>query len=197
MKILFKFLFYILLLIHSGAVAQEMDKDSIGITPIMKSRSQIYLAEIETTFGTQKGILYEADSSGIVILNFLNQRINIHVSEIKSLKIKNLRAGKRGFLTGFYPFIAATILLIGPQIAIYGFPAAGTWGALGLASLTVLGIGSGLVIGGIFAILSSNIPTINLNLVKYPEKFHQQLKYIKLKTQEVLIKKHPKKVRLV
>lgn len=195
MKTIFQFSIIILLFTFSKTNAQETD--SSGTTLLMKSRSQIYIAQVKTKFGTQEGILYQADSSGIVILDFLYNRVNIDLSDIESLKIKNLRAGKRGFVAGFYPLLTITILLIGPQIAIYGLPAAGTWGALGLATLTAVGIGSGLLIGGIFAILSSNIPTINLNLVKYPEKFHKQLKYIKLKTQQVLIKKHPKKVRLI
>jgi hypothetical protein len=193
MKTILQFLIIILLFTFSKSNAQNTD--STGTTLLMKSRSQIYIAQIKTKLGTQEGILYEADSNGIVILDFLYQRVSINLSEIESLKVKNLRAGKRGFDAGFYPLVTLTLLIIGPQIIIYGLPASGSWAALGFATFTLIGVGSGLLIGGIFALLSSIIPKINIDLVKYPEKYHKQLKFIKIKTQEVLIEKYPKKVR--
>ena len=188
-------IFLFIIFIFSFVDTQAQKSDSLVKTPLMKSKSQIYIAQIKTKLGTQEGILYEADSNGIVILDFFYQRVSINLSEIETLKVKNLKAGKRGFDAGFYPFVTLTLLIIGPQIIIYGLPAAGSWAALGLATFTLIGVGSGLLIGGIFALLSSIIPKINIDLVKYPEKYHKQLKFLKIKTQEVLIKKYPKKVR--
>ena len=192
MKIL-KLLLLILFISQSSEIfAQKSDT-----TTLMKRKSRIFIAEIETYSGTQNGILYEADSSEIVILNHLYQRVTIPLSEIKTLKIKSLVAGRRGFKAGFYPFLTITALYVGIPIISSGLPTAGSLSSLGLASMTALGLGSGLLIGGILAILSANIPAFNIDMVKYPEKYRKQLKYIKLKTQEDLIKKHPTKVRLI
>ena len=187
----------LLLLILFISQSSEIFAPKSDTTTLMKRKSRIFIAEIETYSGTQNGILYEADSSEIVILNHLYQRIIIPLSEIKTLKIKSLKAGKRGFEAGFYPFITLTTLLVGIPIISSGLPAAGSWAALGLTTITVVGIGSGLLIGGILAVLSANTPAFNIDMFKYPEKYRKQLKYIKLKTQEVLIRKHPKKVRLI
>jgi hypothetical protein len=94
MKTIFQFLIIILLFTFSEANAQK--NDSTGTTLLMKRNSKIFIAEIETKIGIQKGILYEADSSGIVILDSMYQRVSITLQEMKSLKIYRSNAGLNG-----------------------------------------------------------------------------------------------------
>jgi hypothetical protein len=194
MKLIIYFSFFLLCFVSE---IQAQRTDSTARIPLMKSKYLIFIAELNTSEGLKKGILYDADSSGIVILDSSNQLIRFFLSEIKSIKIKNSKAGLRGFNSGFYPITAMIMLIVLPQIIIYGLPAAGTWEALGLATFTLGGIGAGLILGGIFAILSASIPSSNIDLEKYPKKYLRQLKYIKLKTQQRFVKKLPKKIRLV
>ncbi len=195
MKLILSFLLITLVFTFSDTNAQKYD--STISTPLMKRQSKIFVARIQTQGGTQKGILYEADSSGIVILDSLYQRVRISLSEIKSLKIYRSNAvlygAKIGFLIPTVPLTAIGLVFwISGNISLGGID-----GLVFFISYPITGMIIGVGVGIILAIANSIIPIININLVKHPDKYHRQLKYIKLKTQEVLIKKYPKKVRLV
>jgi hypothetical protein len=191
MKAILQFSIIILLFTFSKTNAQETD--SLGTKPLMKSRNQIYIAEIETSLGTQKGILYKADSSEIVLLDSLYQQVHIYLYNMRALKIYRLNAAlygaKVGFLIPSIPFTAIGILIYTLSGSV-SFP-------LGSAFL-IAGLGGGIIYGILLAVINPLIPHTSIrNIEDFQEKYYRKLRYIKLKTQEVLIKKHPKKVRLV
>jgi hypothetical protein len=191
MKTSFQFLLFILLFTFSETQAQK--SDSTGTTPIMKRKSQIFMAEIKTDAGTQKGILYEADSSGIVILDSMYQRVIVPLKEMKSLKIYRSNAGLNGAKIGFLiPMIPSTVL------GIVFFISSGTITNGFTEGILLIGLAAGTVCGILFAIINSSIPHTTIrSSTDFPEKYYKKLRYFILKTQQSLIKNHPRQVRLV
>jgi hypothetical protein len=191
MKTIFQFLIIILLFTFSEANAQK--NDSTGTTLLMKRNSKIFIAEIETKIGIQKGILYEADSSGIVILDSLYQRIIVPLKEMKSLKIYRSNAGLNGAKIGFLiPMIPSTAL------GIVFFISSGTITNGFTEGILLIGLAAGTVCGILFAIINSSIPHTTIrSSTDFPEKYYKKLRYFILKTQQSLIKNHPRQVRLV
>jgi hypothetical protein len=191
MKIIFKFLIILLLFSFSEANAQK--NDSTGTTLLMKRKSKIYIAEIETKIGIQKGILYEADSSGIVILDSMYQRISIPLQEMKSLKIYRSNAAlygaKVGFLISAIPFTAlGALFFVSSGVLLNGFTEA----------FFLTGLAGGVIYGIIFAIINPLIPHTTIrNVADFPEKYYKKLRYFKPKTQKNLFRYHPKQVRLI
>jgi hypothetical protein len=195
MKTIFQFLVIILLFTFSEANGQK--KDSLIIPPLMKSKSQIFIAEIKTNVGTQKGILYEADSNKIVILDSLFQRIDISVLDIKLLIVRRMNAARFGFKSGFYTFAIPSLIL---EVVWFAIGLAGSnagFGAVLLVITPLAGLAFGLAFGGLMALASHYIPNKYINLERWEDEYLNQLKYIKAKTQKALIKKYPRKVRLV
>ena len=191
MKISFYFLLFIFILTFSEAHAQK--SDSASTTLLMKRKSQIFMAEIETKLGIQKGILYEADSSGIVILDSLYQRVSISLNEMKSLKIYRSNAALLGAKIGFFiPFIPFNVL------GIVFFVSSGTIANGFTAGLFFIGLAGGIICGISLAILNQLIPhTIIRNSTDFSETYQTKLRYFKLATQQNLIQRHPNKTRLV
>jgi hypothetical protein len=191
MKTIFQFLIIILLFTFSEANAQN--NDSTGTTLLMKRNSKIFIAEIETKIGIQKGILYEADSSGIVILDSLYQRIIVPLKEMKSLKIYRsnaaLHGAKVGFLIPAIPFTVIGVLIYTASGAA-SFPLA--------SAFVISGLAGGVIYGIIFAIINPLIPHTTIrSSTDFPEKYYRKLRYFKSKTQKNLFKSNPKQVRLV
>ena len=190
MKISFYYLLFILIITFSETKAQK--SDSTGTTLLMKRKSQIFIAEIKTDVGTQKGILYEADSSKIVILDSLYQRVSIPLTEMKSLKIYRLNAGLQGALIGFLiPMIPSTAL------GTVFFISSGTIANGFTAGILLIGLAAGAVGGILFAVINSSIPHTTIrNTEDFSDIYYERLRYFKLKTQQNLIQRHPNKTRL-
>jgi hypothetical protein len=187
MKAKFKFFFIILLFSFLDVNAQLID--STSRVPIMNKRSLIFIAEIETKIGVQKGILYKADSSEIMILDSLYQQVSIPIKTIVSFKLKRSNAEwfgfKAGIIFGFAIFEALPI-----AIALQ-FPTS----HITISAILAL-TGVTLLNGLIFGIVSSIIPNIKINK-NFSERYLKKMKRIQSKSQAFFIKRIPKKVRLV
>jgi hypothetical protein len=194
MKTIFQFSIIVLLLSFSEVNAQQ--SDSTAFIPITIKKSYIFLVEIKTDSSAKKGILYDADSSGIVILDSFYRKITIPLSKIKSLIVRRSNAGGYGFKKGLINGGIATGLV-------------GTVYALGLSGLSgsflvlnaVLGVGYFAILGGIafgfiFAIVSSSIPNLSFG-VKSQKDYYRYLKRIQRKTQIFLMNNNPVKLQLV
>jgi hypothetical protein len=184
MKTSFQFLLFILLFTFSETQAQK--SDSTGTTPIMKRKSQIFMAEIKTDAGTQKGILYEADSSGIVILDSLYQQVSIPLKSIKFIRINRSNSEWYGFKIGvivgatYIGFITTWAVLLFSQIVV--------------SANMILAL-SGLVAvnGLLFALLSKNVPNMYVDAVS-PVEYFKKLRRLRVKSQRFLIEKYPNRV---
>jgi hypothetical protein len=163
----------------------------------MKGKSQIFMAEIKTSVGTKKGILYEADSNKIVILDSLFQRIEIPISTAKLLIVKRMNAAGFGFKSGFYTFVIPSLILEVVWVAAGAAAPGAGLAALLLIVTPLAGLGFGLVFGGLMALASHNIPNKYINLERWRDEYLNQLKYIKTKTQKVLTQKYSKQIRLI
>jgi hypothetical protein len=187
----------LILITFSFSEVNAQQKDSSERLPLMKSKSQIFIAEVKTNVGITKGILFEADSSGIVILDSLYKKIEISILDIKMLTIRRMNAAGFGFKSGFQTFAFPALFLEAVWVAIgLAGPNAGL-GAILLIITPMAGLGFGLVFGGLMAIASHNIPNIKINTVKWENEYHRQLKYITRKTQKHFVSRFPNKVRLI
>jgi hypothetical protein len=192
MKTSFQFLLFLLLLTFSDAKAQK--SDSTGTTPIMKRKSQIFMAEIKTDAGTQKGILYEADSSGIVILDSLYQQVSIPLKSIKFIRINRSNSGWHGFKVGI--IVGAAYIGLVTVMVASAFPqtnmSSGSSSGLGiLLPFSVLTTANGLL----FALLSKNVPNMYVDALS-PDEYFKKLKRLRAKSQRFLIEKYPNRVVL-
>lgn len=189
--------FLIFLLIHSFSETNAQKSDSTFRLPLMKNKSQIFIAEIKSDVGVTKGILYEADSNKIVILDSLFHRIEVPISQVKLLIIRRQNAAGFGFKSGFYTFVIPSLILEVVWVAA-GAAASGAGLAAFLLIITPLaGLAFGLAFGGLMALASHNIPNKYINLVRWQDEYLNQLKYIKTKTQKVITQKYLKQVRLI
>lgn len=190
MKTTLHFLLFILIATFSETQAQK--SDSTGTTPMMKRKSQIFIAEIKTDAGIQKGILYQIDSSGIVILDSLYQRVKVSLIAMKSLKIYRSNAGLYGALIGFIiPMIPSTAL------GTVFFISSGTIANGFTAGILLIGLAAGTVSAILFAVINSSIPHTTIsNTEEFSEIYYERLRYFKLKTQQSLIQRHPNRVIL-
>lgn len=196
MKSTFKFFLLSFLIFQSLHIyAQTADTTQTTIR-FLKRDSRRFIVKINTDEGIKKGLLYAADSNGIVILDSVYEKSFYHISKIKSLEVRRKNNFGHGFASTFL-FVegagvgAGALLLIGGffageaaytlpyalYIAIYFAPfAIGTAVAIGLASVI--------------------IPTVQI--AKFtPEKYLKKLRFINRSTQAYLLKKHPKSKRLV
>jgi hypothetical protein len=193
MKNLITFLLFLMAFSFSNVKAQQ--SDSTARLPLMKSKSQIFIAEVKTNVGITKGILYKADSSGIVILDSLFKKIEISILDIKVLTIRRMNAAGFGFKSGLQTFLIPTLIL---EVVWLAARAASAYlGGLLLFYTAVAGLGFGLAFGGLMAITSYNIPNIKINTEQWGNEYHRQLKYITRKTQKYFVSRFPRKVRLV
>jgi hypothetical protein len=186
MKNLLRFLLILFLFSISEIQAQQSDS-----LQLMKRKSKRFIATIETTEGLKKGLLYEADSSQIVILDSLYHRIEVPISSINSLVIRRANAfdhgGKVGFLMLEVPALAFSTLLI--VIGLTTNDAAMAFVAAVFLPIYVFPFA--LVSGVFFAILSGQIPTIKFDAFTKHQYF-KNLRVINQKSQRNLLKEFPK-----
>ncbi len=186
MKTTLHFLLFILIATFSETQAQK--SDSTGTTPMMKRKSQIFIAEIKTDAGIQKGILYQIDSSGIVILDSLYQRVSISLKSIKFIRINRSNSEWYGFKVG--TIVGAAY--IGFILTIV----ATTFSSLTFTFRAVLAL-SGFVgtTGLLFALFSKNVPNMYVDMVSEGEYF-KKFNKLRSKSQRFLIEKYPNRVVL-
>ncbi|MEA5459796.1 hypothetical protein VB796_12135 [Arcicella sp. LKC2W] len=175
--------------------AQNADTSQTNIR-LLKRAGLRFIVKIETNEGIRKGLLYAADSNGIVILDSLYKKQFYNISTIKSLVIKRKNSIEHGFASTFL-FIegigvsAGTLLFIGGVFAgeaAYTLP----YAIYIAAYIAPFAVGTAVVI----ALASAIIPAIKIAKLT-PEKYFRKLRFIKRSTQEYLLKKHPKSNRLV
>jgi hypothetical protein len=192
----FKLLLLILFIAQSFEInAQNTDTTQTSIS-FLKRAGLRFIAKIETDAGIRKGLLYAADSNGIVMLDSLYQKKYYPISTIKSLVIKRKNPFGHGLATTFL-FIegagvgAGTLLLIGGIFAgeaAYVLP----YAAFIAAFIAPFAVGSAVVIG----LASAIIPAIKITKFT-PKEYARKFRFINRSTQEYLLKKHPKSKRLV
>ena len=114
MKNLLRFLLILFLFSISEIQAQQSDS-----LQLMKKKSKRFIATIETTDGLKKGLLYEVDSSQIIILDSLYHRIEIPISSINSLVIRRANniwyGGKVGFWMAEIPALTISTTFPAPS----------------------------------------------------------------------------------
>jgi hypothetical protein len=186
MKNLLRFLLILFLFSISEIQAQQSDS-----LQLMKKKSKRFIATIETTEGLKKGLLYDADSTQIVILDSLYHRIEITISSINSLVIRRANniwhGGKVGFWMAEIPALTiGTIFLIG------GLTTANP-GYLFLFAVVVpiYAIPFALVSGVILATFSGLIPTVNIDTFT-KEEYFKKLRVIHRKSQQNLLVEFPR-----
>ncbi len=186
MKIILNFLLILFLLGFSEIQAQESDS-----LQLMKKKSKRFIATIETTEGLKKGLLYDADSTQIVILDSLYHRIEIPISSINSLVIRRANNIWHGMKVGFWlaeiPALTLSTLLIIGGIATselgYVLPYA--------LFFAIYAIPFALVSGTILAIFSRLIPTVNIDAFNR-EQYFKHFRVIHQKSQKKLLVEFPK-----
>ncbi|PWK17019.1 hypothetical protein LV89_04573 [Arcicella aurantiaca] len=175
--------------------AQNADTAQTSIS-FLKRVGLRFIAKIETDAGIRKGLLYAADSNGIVMLDSLYQKQYYPISTIKSLVIKRKNSFEHGLAKTFL-FIegigvsAGTLLFIG---GIFAGEAAYTlaYAVLIAAYIAPFAVGSAVVIG----LASAIIPAIKITKFT-PKEYARKFRFINRSTQEYLLKKHPNSKRLV
>ncbi len=181
MKITLNFLLILFLFSCSEVTGQRVD--SLSKTFLRKNGTKIFIAIIETETGTKKGILYDSDSSKVVILDSLYQQVGVSLASIKTIKIKRLNSGNAGFVPGFYTGsaivgILGTLVFLAfpPRIVTFAF----------ISMLTQVALGGGILLGFTFAIISSSIPTMFIN-VEHNNGYLKKLRFLKHRTLSYLI----------
>lgn len=192
----FKLLLLILFISQSLEVkAQNADTAQTTIR-FLKRAGLRFIVKIETDEGIRKGLLYAADSNGIVILDSVYEKNFYHISKIKSLEVRRKNNFGNGFASTFL-FVegagigAGALLFIGGIFAgeaAYTLPYA-LYIAIYFAPFAVF---SAVAIG----LASVIIPTVKITEFT-PEKYLKKLRFINRSTQAYLLKKHPKSKRLV
>jgi hypothetical protein len=186
MKNLLRFL--LILFLFSCSEMQAQQSDSLQL---MKKKSKRFIATIETTDGLKKGLLYEVDSSQIVILDSLYHRIEIPISSINSLVIRRSNniwhGGKVGFWMAEIPAltISTIFLIVGIAAGELAFIAPYT------LIIAIYAIPFALVSGVILATFSGLIPTVNVDTFT-KEEYFKKLRIIHQKSQQNLLIEFPR-----
>ncbi len=186
MKNFMRFLLILFLLCFSEIQAQESDS-----LQLMKKKSKRFIATIETTEGLKKGLLYDADSTQIVILDSLYHRIEVPISSINSLVIRRANNAWHGMKVGFW-MAEIPALTIGTIFLIGGLTTVNPGFLFVLAAIVPLyALPFGLVSGAILAIFSRLIPTVNIDTFTQEEYF-KHFRVIHQKSQIHLLYQFPK-----
>jgi hypothetical protein len=173
---------------------QAQSSDTLQSIRIMKRQGKQFIAKISTAEGTAKGLLYSADSTGIVLLDSNDRRQFYVLQDIKSLEIRRANAFWYGLRTPFLLLEGGTLGLVTP-VVLYG-ALVGELSYTAIVLIIPLYLLPVAVIGSLaIGIASSVIPAIKMsNFTK--EKYHKQLRYIVNKTQDYLVKTHKKAPKL-
>ena len=179
MKNSITFLFILFTFSFSEIKAQQ--SDSTARLPLMKNKSQIFIAVIKTDVGIKKGILYDADEKTVKILDSFYQKVSFPVTGIKSIELRRSNALWFGFRSAFLPTEAYTLLLT----------LASTKYALAVfAAGTILA----LFAGGTFLLLSA-VPSMSIH-VDAPQDYIKKLSPLYRHSQAYLLKKNAPKLRM-
>lgn len=179
MKNLITFLLFLMAFSFSNVKAQQ--SDSTARLPLMKSKSQIFIAVIKTDVGTKKGILYDADEKTVTILDSLYQKVSFPVTGIKSIEVRRSNALWFGFRSAFLPIEAYTLLLT---------IASSKYALAVFATGTILA----LFAGGTFLLLSA-VPSMSIH-VNTPQDYIKKLSPLYRHSQAYLLKKNAPKLRM-
>jgi hypothetical protein len=186
MKNLLRFL--LILFLFSCSEMQAQQSDSLQL---MKKKSKRFIATIETTDGLKKGLLYEVDSSQIVILDSLYHRIEIPISSINSLVIRRSNNIWHGMKVGFW-MAEIPALIIGTGFLISVFITVNPGILLTIALVVPLfAIPFALVSGAILATFSGLIPTVNIDTFT-KEEYLKRFRVINQKSQRNLLVEFPR-----
>jgi hypothetical protein len=173
--------FLLIIFIFSFVDTQAQKNDSLVKPPLMKSKSQIFIAEIKTDEGVKKGILYDANEQEVIILDSAYQKMAIQVSGIKSIVLRRSNALWFGFRTVFLSTEAFTLLLT---------LAASKYALSVFATGTIFA----LFAGGTFLLLSA-IPSMSIR-VDTPQDYIEKLNPLHRHSQVYLIKQKDPKLRM-
>jgi hypothetical protein len=178
--------FLLILITFNFSEVKAQQSDSTAILTVMKTKSQIFIAEILTDSGLRKGIFYKADSSEVVILDSLFHPIKIALEHIKTLDLRRSNASGFSFRIGFgatLGFSAGIALLL----------ASDGLGKFVIASFAV-GVPLALLVGGV-AVLLATAPNIRIRNDVNPKLYLKSLKYLKERSQIHLLKIEARKFR--
>lgn len=187
----------LILFLFSLSETNAQQSDTLQNIQVMKRDSKRFIAIIKTEYGITNGLLYSADSTEIVLLDYRYRKNSYPISSIKSLEIIRVNAFGFGFKHPFLVFSGAA------GISAIGFLLSGAytggWGSslAGLAATVIpLGLlGAGIITGLVFGLVSTNISHTKMS--KFVDvKYFKQLKYIKHTSQEYIIKHFPNSPRI-
>jgi hypothetical protein len=173
--------FLLILMAFSFAEVKAQQGDSTVRLPLMKSKSQIFIAKIQTDLGIQKGILYDADEKTVTILDSAYQKVSIDVASIKSIELRRSNALWYGFRAGF-SITEIPVLLITSASSGYALV------------VLVVGTGFSLFVGGTFLLLSA-IPSMSIDIENH-EDYIDKLSPLRRHSQVYLLKKSAPKLRM-
>ncbi len=186
-------IFLLILMAFSFSEVKAQQSDSTAKMPVMPQKYQIFVAEVTTQAGLQKGIFYSADSNKIVILDSLYHSLSINISEIKTLILRRSNAIGFNFRIGFFatmgPWSVITFLLASDG---YLKMASALWGALGIGAVFSVFVGAVLLAG-------ASSPNMKIVMDKNVNKYYKKLRSLQERSQERLIrlsKPRPKKQKV-
>ncbi len=184
MKNSITFLLILITFSFTGVKAQQ--NDSTARLPLLKNKSQIFIAKIKTNLGTKKGILYDADEKTVTILDSANQKVSIDVTNIKSIVLRRSNAPWFGFRTGF-GIAKIPVMALALAIAVSDVP--------GYALLILIyGFPYAAFVGGVFLLLSA-IPSMSIH-IDTPQNYIEKLNPLHRHSQVYLLKKYAPKLRM-
>ena len=193
MKKLIIFILMLLCVNISDIDAQQ--SDTLQSVRFMKRKSKQFIIKIKTNEGDVKGLLYSADSTGIMLLDSNYQKQFYAISEIKYLEIRRVNAFWYGLKLPFLFLEGGALALVTP-IILYG-ALVGEASSAVIFILIPLYVAPVAVIGSIvIATMSGIIPAIKIKNFNQ-EEYKKQFKYINYKTQEYLLKRHKKAPKLL
>jgi hypothetical protein len=186
------FLFVLCFLSLSETKAQS--SDTLQRISLMKKKSKRFIAKITTNEGVKIGLLYAADSAGITLLDSNYDKHFYSIEELKTLQIKRVNPFGYAFNTMFHTglFVGGAFTTIFLFSGFYS-ASAGSLGLFFAVAFPISVVVFGALVGVIIGAVNSEIPFINYKEFK-SDKYKKALRYIKLKTQEYLVKTHGKPV---
>jgi hypothetical protein len=180
--------FLLILMAFSISEVKAQQSDSTARLPVMKKKSQIFIAEILTDIGLQKGVFYRADSIEVVILDSMFHAVSIPLKSIKTIKLRRSNALGYNFLVGFLAtegLTAAIAILLAYD---------------GLAKYFLLSFAVGVPLGllvGTFLLVVSTAPNMTIHYDRNPRSYFKQLKIIQAHTQTYLLQQNARIKRRV
>ncbi len=196
MKSTYKFFLLSFLIFQSLHIYAQIADTTQTTIRFLKRDSRRFIVKIKTDEGSKKGLLYAADSNGIVILDSVYEKRFYHISAIKSLEIKRKNNFGHGFASTFL-FIEGAGVGAGSILLLVGIFSGEAAFALPYAALFAIYFAPLAVVSAVaIGLASAIIPTVKITKFT-PKEYLRKLRYIQHSTQEYLLKKHPKSKRLM